>query len=383
MSDLYWPGDVRAGDHGSDAAYVRALVRVELAWLAVLGVRPPPPPDIALADLPASEGGTPVTVLVEVLRGRLDGDAARWLHRGLTSQDVVDSALMVVARDAVDAVRDALRAQVATLAELAARHRDTTMVARTLTQHAVPITFGLKVASWLGGLLDADDDLAGLRFPVQLGGAAGTSAALVELGRDPGEARVDLAGRLGLDESLPWHTSRRPVTRLGDCLVACTDAWARIANDVLVLGRPEIGELAEGTGGGSSTMPQKSNPVLSVLLRRAALTAPQLAATLHLAAADQVDERAAGGWHAEWDTLRLLLRRTVVAADQASDLVASLRVDAHQMAAHLAAAVGIDSEQRSMAELVGGTPKDAYLGEAGALVDAMLTRARTNVERQR
>ena len=100
---------------------------------------------------------------------------------------MVDSALMMVAADAVDAVRDALRVQVATLVDLAVAHRDTPMVARTLTQYAVPTTFGLKAASWLAGVLDAYDDLDGLRFPVQLGGAAGTSAALVELGRDPGE----------------------------------------------------------------------------------------------------------------------------------------------------------------------------------------------------
>ncbi len=383
MGELSWPGDVRAGDHGSDAAYLRAMVRVELAWLAALGVRPPPPPDLTPADLPVTEGGTPVTVLVPVLRERLDGDAARWLHRGLTSQDVVDTALMLVARDAVDAVRDALRTQVATLVGLAGAHRDSSMVARTLTQHAVPGTFGLKVATWLAGLLDVDDDLAGLRFPVQAGGAAGTSAALVELGRDPGEARVALAGRLGLDESLPWHTNRRPVTRIADALVACTDGWARIANDVLVLGRPEIAELAEGAGGGSSTMPHKSNPVLSVLLRRAALTTPQLAATLHLAAADQVDERAAGGWHAEWDTLLVLLRRTVVAAAQASDLVAGLQVHPDRMAANLAAAAGVVSEQQSMADLVGAPPKDGYLGEAGALVDAVLARARGHLDSDR
>ena len=234
-----------------------------------------------------------------------------------------------------------------------------------------------------GRLLDAYDDLAGLRFPVQLGGAAGTSAALVELGRDPGEARVALAGRLGLDEALPWHTNRRPVTRIADALVACTDAWARIANDVLALGRPEIGELAEGSGGGSSTMPHKSNPVLSVLLRRAALTTPQLAATLHLAAADQVDERASGGWHAEWDTLRVLLRRSVVAAVEASELVARLQVDTDRMAANLAAAVGVRSEQQSMADFVGEPAKAGYLGEAGSLVDAVLARARTSVERRR
>ena len=107
---------------------------------------------------------------------------------------------------------------------------------------------------------------------------------------------------------------------------------------MLVLGRPEIGELSEAVGGGSSSMPHKANPVLSVLVRRAALTTPQLAATLHLAAADQVDERADGAWHAEWDTLRLLARRTAVAASQTAELLDGLRVHPDRMAANLAAA---------------------------------------------
>ena len=107
---------------------------------------------------------------------------------------------------------------------------------------------------------------------------------------------------------------------------------------MLVLARPEIGELSEAVGGGSSSMPHKHNPVLSVLVRRAALTTPQLAATLHLAAADQVDERADGAWHAEWDTLRLLARRTAVAASQTADLLAGLQVHPDRMAANLAAA---------------------------------------------
>ena len=140
------------------------------------------------------------------------------------------------------------------------------MVARTLTQHAVPTTFGLKVAAWLTGVLDAYDDLAAAAFPAQLGGAAGTRR------RDRSSSGAATSPRRGVAGR--WHTTRAPVTRLGDALVGCTDAWGRIANDVLTMSRPEIGELAEGAGGGSSTMPHKANPVLSVLLRRAALTTP-------------------------------------------------------------------------------------------------------------
>ncbi len=197
------------------------------------------------------------------------------------------------------------------------------MVARTLTQHAVPTTFGLKAAGWLTGVLDAYDDVAALVLPVQVGGAAGTMAGAVELASalpEPVEVvhrmTQDFTARLGLAPSIPWPTSRATITRLGDATVRCTDAWGRIANDVLTLSRPEIGELSEGTGGGSSTMPHKANPVLSTLVRRAALTTPQLAATLHLAAAEAADERSAGPWHAEWATLRTLLRRAVVAGDQ-------------------------------------------------------------------
>ncbi len=382
MTDLLWPGDERAGDHASPTALTGALVRVELAWLAVLGVDAPPGVVVGPDDL-SGEGGTPVLSLVGVLRAQLGqgSEAARWLHRGLTSQDVVDTALMLVARDCVDAVALATRDQVTSLVELATRHRDTPMVARTLTQHAVPTTFGLKAATWLSGVLDAYDDLTALAFPVQLGGAAGTSAALVELGLDPADARARLASALGLADAVPWHTNRRPVTRIGDALVACTDAWARIANDVLLLGRPEIRELAEGNAGGSSTMPHKANPVRSVLVRRAALCAPQLAATLHAAAADQGDERASGGWQAEWATLLELLRRSLVAALDVGDVLGALEVRPDRMAAVLADADGIGSEQAAMAALRGREPADHYLGEAGALVDGIVARARRILER--
>lgn len=400
MTDLFWPGDERAADLLSEAALLAAMVQVEAAWLGALveaGLAPASAAD-DLADLVGSgdvetlavgaeAGGNPVLGLVALLRERVatrSPEAARWLHRGLTSQDIVDTALVLCSRDAVTALRSELGAQTGTLTVLAEQHRDTTMVARTLTQHAVPMTFGLKAATWLTGLLDADDALAALVLPVQLGGAAGTMAATVELGGAPTELTAAVAARLGLPVATPWHTTRATITRLGDTAVGATDAFGRIANDVLTLSRPEIGELSEGTGGGSSTMPHKANPILSTLVRRAALSTPQLAATLHLAAAGSVDERADGAWHVEWATLRTLLRRAVVAASQTSELLAGLRVHPDRMRATLDASYDdLHAEQRTMTELAGHAPASDYLGASGALLDGILDRARTHLEEHR
>jgi 3-carboxy-cis,cis-muconate cycloisomerase len=382
MTDLFWPGDDRAGDHFTSASLLLGMTEVERVWLDVLGIAVEEGlPTPTITELDPERGGNPALGLVSYLRDHLEGEAARWVHRGLTSQDVVDTALMLLARDAVHAVRRDIRAQVGLLVDLAEAHRNSGMVARTLTQHAVPTTFGLKAASWLDGLLDADDALARLTFPVQFGGAAGTLAAVVELGLDVDEARARLAHVLDLDPARPWHSSRAPVTRIGDAAVGCTDAWGRIANDVLTLSRPEIGELAEGIGGGSSTMPQKQNPILSALVHSAALTTPLLAATLHLAAAEGVDERTAGAWHAEWATLASLLRRTVVAASQVTDLLAGLRVHPERMQATLeAAGEAIRSEQRSINDLSGREPSPDYLGATGDLIDAVIDRGRRSLK---
>jgi 3-carboxy-cis,cis-muconate cycloisomerase len=406
MADLFWPGDDRAGDLFSDTALVTAMVDVEQAWLIGLVDAGIAPATISVPDLrglvrtrhhewlaqESEVGGNPAMALVSLLRDGLRAnapDAARWLHRGLTSQDVIDTALMVCARDARDRILAELRGQVGRLSRLVGAHRATPMVARTLTQHAIPTTFGLKAAGWLTGVLDAYDDLVALTLPVQVGGAAGSMAGTVELARrspDPvGVAQrmtQDLAEALGLSQSPPWHTSRATVTRLGDASVRCTDAWGRIANDVLTLSRPEIGELSEASGGGSSTMPNKANPVLSALVRRAALTTPQLAATLHLASAESVDERSAGPWHAEWATLRTLLRRTVIAGEQAGELLSGLRVHADRMQRTLTAAEpGVRAEQHSLADLHGDPARDDYSGAASAFVDATLARAATALAR--
>ena len=405
MSDLFWPGDERAGDLMSEQALLTALIAVEDAWLAGLvdaGVAPAAarrrvlglagPVDIDAVARGAESGGNPVMGLVALLRERLGpGDAARWLHRGLTSQDVLDTALMLTVRDALSQVEVDLRAQVSRLGALATTHRDTAMVGRTLTQHAVPITFGLKAATWLTGVVEAAEGVRAAhgRLAVQIGGAAGTLSAGTELARlqglaDPPAVAIAVveatAAALGLTARTPWHTARGPVTAIGDALVTCTDAWGHLATDVSALSRPEIAELAEGRGGGSSTMPQKQNPVLSVLIRRTALTNPPLAATLHLAAATTGDERPDGAWHAEWATLRDLTRRTVVAGRQTTDLLAELRIDAERMQATLAASDGVTAEQQSMASLTGGDPAGDYHGAADRIIDATLARARTFLE---
>jgi 3-carboxy-cis,cis-muconate cycloisomerase len=385
MSELFWPGEARAGALFDDDALLAAMTRVETAWLRVLhdaGVARDADPDV-LAALPVQTpddveaGGNPVIGFVAGLRNRLPDPTARWLHKGLTSQDVLDTALMLCARDAADQILRDARRQVLAARDLAVAHRGSVQAGRTLTQHAVPTTFGLTAANWLTGILDAVEDLVRVPLPMQLGGAAGTLAGVAAVVGDGGaalELADALAAEVGLAESVPWHTSRRPVTRVGDALVACVDACGRIANDVLVRSRPEIGELAEPTPGGSSTMPHKHNPVLSVLIRRAAISAPFPAAALHAAAAAAVDERPDGAWHAEWDPLRTLARHTVVAMSQTADLLEGLVVDVDRMLATASAArADLLAEQHALANE--GRDLAGYLGATDLLIAAAVQRA--------
>ena len=401
MTNLLWPGDQRAGEHMTDRALLEAMVAVESAWLGALVAAGLAPGECAGADLAgllgdgdreslavaAEGGGNPVIGLVDLLRGRAAPVIAPWIHRGLTSQDVLDTALMLGVRAAVDTLVSELAQQVSTLSDLAAAHRGTPMVARTLTQHAAPTTFGAKAAGWLDGVVDAFERLGGLVTPIQIGGAAGTRAASAELATLLGVASdpavvsdrlvQSVATTLGLRARSPWHTTRTPVTAAADAFVGCTDSWGRVASDVVTLVRPEIGELGEPAGenrGGSSSMPHKRNPVLSILIRRAAIAAPQLAATLHTAAALAGDERPDGPWHAEWDTLRILARRTVVAGSQCGELLAGLEVHSARMAENLRLA-DVYGEQRAIAGLAGKAPSATYFGAIDRLIDESLDRA--------
>lgn len=401
MSNMLWPGDHRAGEHMTDEALLGSMIAVECAWLDALAAAGLAPADCAEAELwnlvthndcesiavAAEGGGNPVIPLVQLLRQRAESRIAPWIHRGLTSQDVLDTGLMLALRRVADDLTTELRQQISTLSALATDHRDTPMVARTLTQHAAPTTFGVKAAGWLNGIVDAFEGVAALTMPIQIGGAAGTLAGTTELAALLTDA-TDAAGvalrlvrnaatTLGLRDRPAWHTARAPVTAAADAFVGCTDAWGRIASDIVTLARPEIAELDEPAAagrGGSSSMPRKRNPVLSILIRRAAIAAPQLAATLHAAAALANDERPDGAWHAEWDTLRTLARRTVVAGSESGELLGGLTVHAQRMAENLSAAEVL-GERRAIAELVGKEPSSAYIGAAQKLIDASLGRA--------
>ena len=309
---------------------------------------------VALGDLvtAAVAGGNPVIPLVGALKARVSPEAATWIHRGATSQDILDTALVLVARDAAAEVAASLAATSVALAHLARARRDEVAAARTLTQHAVPTTVGARAAGWLRGVdrARARLDAARAALPAQLGGAAGTAAAFAEHLGSPEDAAALIdayAAELGLAApAAPWHTERWPITELGDALVQAIDAVGKIATDVATLSRTEIGEVAEAAGGGSSAMPQKQNPAASVLLRSAALRAPQLGATLHLAAALAADERPDGAWHAEWPTLRELLRLALGASAHAARLTGGLRVDAAAVAQNLAATGGLLVSER-------------------------------------
>lgn len=351
----------------TDAAFLAALVHAEVALVRALeavgtapagtadavqaGLNAAAPIDAAALAAASVAGGNPVIPLVAQLKHRVPGEAKAWVHRGATSQDILDTALMLVARDASDLVAGSLHETAEALEAFARAHRDDVAAGRTLTQHAVPTTVGLRAANWLRGVRRAASRLDGATraLPAQLGGAAGTLASFVEIAGTDAAARLPgaYAEVVGLAApEAPWHTTRWPVTELGDALVQAIDAVGVIAADVATLSRTEIGELREGSGGGSSAMPQKRNPAASVLIRSAALRAPQLGATLHLAAALAVDERPDGAWHAEWPTLRELLRLALGASAHAASLAQGLRVDAAAVSRNLGATGGLILAER-------------------------------------
>ncbi|MFJ4058897.1 3-carboxy-cis,cis-muconate cycloisomerase [Streptomyces albogriseolus] len=342
-----------AADEAGDAAYLRALLDAEAALTraqAALGLAPdtaasavteaavPDRFDLASLAVRAREGGNPVIPLVADLTRAVGEEHGPYVHRGATSQDIMDTATMLVARRVLAVVLSDLERCARALAGLAAEHRDTPMAGRTLTQHAVPMTFGLKAAGWRSLVLDARDRTTAVRdaLPAQLGGAAGTLAAFTAYGAEDATALpAAYARELGLSApALPWHTLRTPVADLAGCLAFTSGALGKAAADVLTLSRTEIAEMSEGSGGGSSAMPHKSNPVRATLIAAAARRAPQLAATLYGALAAE-DERPAGAWHAEWEPLRDLLRLVGGAARDAAELAEGLRVHPDAMRRNL------------------------------------------------
>ncbi|MFE6721775.1 3-carboxy-cis,cis-muconate cycloisomerase [Streptomyces albidoflavus] len=302
--------------------------------------------DLPALAVQARQSANPVVALVReftALVARRDPDAAAYVHRGSTSQDILDTATVLVATRALRLIRADLARVVEALAALAETHRDTVMAGRTLAMHAVPTTFGCKAAGWRHLVLDAVDRLDRLGeggLPVQLGGAAGTLAGYLEYAgdADPGAYVHNLtaafADELGLAAPLlPWHVLRTPVADVATAGAFVCGALGKVAVDVLSLTRTEVAEVHEPAPAGrgaSSAMPHKRNPVLATAIRSAALQTPQLAATI-LSCMLTEDERSAGAWHAEWEPLRALLRLAGGAAHQAVELTTQLTVDTDRM----------------------------------------------------
>jgi 3-carboxy-cis,cis-muconate cycloisomerase len=351
-----------------EVALMNALVRAGLAPAAAADELARVASDADAFDLAplgagAGEQGTPVPALLKALRGRLSDEAAAHLHTGATSQDVIDTAGMLVARRALRPILDDLHGASEACAGLVSEHRDTLATGRTLLQHALPVTLGLKAAVWLTGLDYAARELVRVDHEIlalQFGGAVGTLAALGEHGL---EVAADVADQLGLpDPPLPWHTIRLRPAALAAALAAATGVMGKVARDVVLLAQTEVAEVAEGGGagrGGSSTMPHKRNPVGAVAILACAHRAPGLLATIY-GAMTQEHERAAGAWQAEWPAMLDLLRLTGSAASHTRELLEGLQVDPSKLRADLDITGGL-----LMSEAV-ATALSARFGRASA-----------------
>jgi 3-carboxy-cis,cis-muconate cycloisomerase len=380
LERIFVPAEFR--DAVSGRAWLQAMLDVERALAAAEARAGVIPGEAAEAIATACSGeqfdaaeigeqgrapGNPVEPLVRALTDAVEAEAAGYVHWGATSQDILDTATMLVSRSVLDLLLGALDDIGGECARLAEVHRSTPMAGRTLLRQAVPTTFGLKAAGWLMAVLEARRGLARIRqegLAVQLGGAAGTLAPLGDAG--PEVLRL-FAEELDMQEPVaPWHTNRVRVAELGAALAVAAGALAKIGLDIALLGQTEVGEATESGGGASSTMPQKQNPVGSALTVACARHVQAHAAVL-LAALPQEHERALGAWHSEWPALSRALAYTGGAADAARRALQGLEVDAERMRANLELAGGLVMAERAtflLAERVGRSKAYELVAEA-------------------
>jgi 3-carboxy-cis,cis-muconate cycloisomerase len=370
-----------AGAAGAEA-WVQAMVDAEAALAAACvaeGLIPPQageailraaqqgPFDVEAIAAGAGENATPVIPLVRELRARVGPDFADDVHFGATSQDIIDTAAMLVAQRALAPILADTRAALTAAAQLAFTHRGTPIVGRTLLQQAVPTSFGLVAAGWLVARERAARELERVRdtvLAVQMGGPVGSRAPQVA-------ARV--AATLGLAEPvIPWHTDRTRVAQLAAALGALTGTASKVARDITLLAQAEVGEVREGGEGrgGSSSMAHKRNPVAAVSVLACAKRVPGLVATI-FAAMEQEHQRAAGAWQSEWGTLNELLTLTGSAAAWLADLLVNLEVDTGRMRENLAVLA-----ESGVTEAAGMGEIESQLAGAAELVDRALAEVK-------
>jgi 3-carboxy-cis,cis-muconate cycloisomerase len=299
---------------------------------------------LATATAVSLNPAIPLVKQLTVLVAKDDPEAARFVHWGATSQDANDTGLVLQIRQALDVLESDLAALCRGLVQLSQKHRCTPIVGRTLMQHALPTTFGVKVAAWLDAMNRHRERFTEVRARVlvlQFGGAVGTLAALREKGLQVADA-LAIELHLGLP-AMPWHTQRDRVAEVATTLGLCTGTLGKIARDISLHMQIEIAEVFEPAGegrGGSSTMPHKRNPISAALVLSAATRVPGLVSTM-LSAMVQEDERGLGDWHAEWETLPEIFRLTGGALHQLATIVPDLEVDTARMRRNLDATQGL------------------------------------------
>src|SRR4051794_16584097 len=303
--------------------------------------------DLAALAEAATRSGNLAIPLVKALTAnvaRAETDAARYVHWGATSQDVIDTAIMLMLRAGIDALLADIGRAITGFAKLARTHRNTAMVARTWLQHALPMPFGLKLAEYAAALHRSRARLKRLRgetLALQFGGAAGTLAALGDKGLAVAE-RLAQELKLPLPDA-PWHTHRDRIAEAAAVFAIVAGTCGKIARDISLMMQTDVAEAFEPSGegrGGSSTKPHKRNPVAAASALGAATMAPNLAATI-LAAQVQDHERSAGPWHAEWPTLPTLMLVTSGALAAIVDIAEGMEVDVARMRANLDATHGL------------------------------------------
>lgn len=289
-------------------------------------------------------GGVPTIDLIQQLREQVGGEAAAYVHWGATTQDIMDTALILQSRAALEHIESRLRQLIGSLSERANRHRATVMAGRTHSQQALPIVFGFKVAGWLAPLLRDVQRLNEMKprlLVIQFGGAVGTLASLEE---DGPQVMAALADELGLGvPPMAWHTQRDSLAELAGWCSLLTGELAKMAQDIILLAQSEVAEVRESDDparGGSSTMPQKSNPIISETVIAAARTNASLLAAMHQALI-QEHERATSGWQVEWLTLPQMLTLTAAALSKAVFLGENLVVDEARMRRNVALSNGL------------------------------------------
>jgi 3-carboxy-cis,cis-muconate cycloisomerase len=358
----------------TDRAFVHALVEVEVALAraeARAGVisakaaeqiakASADKVDLAVLAKGTVRSGFPIIALVQELGKQVGSDAAPFVHWGATTQDIMDTACVLQLRAAINVLRARLGEIARYLSRLADSHRDTVLAGRTHGQQALPITFGLKVASWLAPLVrhvERLEELLPRLLVVQFGGAAGTLAALSDKGVRVTE---ELAKELKLDVPvMPWHAQRDSLVEFAGWLSLVTGSLGKMAQDIILMAQSEVGEVgesAEAGRGGSSTMPQKSNPITSELILTAARTSASLLSALHNAQI-QEHERATHGWQVEWLTLPQMIALTGGALKHGAYLAKNLQVDKKAMRANVTRANDVILAEAAVFALAKALPR--------------------------